>query len=165
MTGVDHLAGRGIIDRSQVGVTGWSNGGILTLALITRDPSLKAAVAGAGTVDENSQVANTNGIVMDRMYYAQSPYQDPASFQKVLPVYQADRVRTPLLMMIGSADNAVVPASAYVTYRAYKEGSSAPVRFIVFNNMPHHMKTYATQERKVDEELSWLDRYLFSNSS
>jgi dipeptidyl aminopeptidase/acylaminoacyl peptidase len=160
-TGIDHLAGRGIINRSQVGVTGWSNGGILTLALVTRDPSLKAAVAGAGTADENSQVANTNGIVMDKMYYAKSPYQDPQAFQQVLPLYQADKRKTPLLMMIGTNDIQVDPASAWVTYRAYKEGSTAPVRFVVFKGQPHHMKTPETQARKVQEELSWLDQYLF----
>ncbi len=161
-TGIDHLADRGIINRSQVGVTGWSNGGILTLALVTRDPSLKAAVAGAGTADENSQIANTNGIVMDKMYYAKSPYQDPKAFQQLLPLYNADKRKTPLLMMIGTNDIQVDPSSAWVTYRAYKEGSTAPVRFVLFKGQPHHMKTPETQARKILEELSWLDQYLFS---
>ncbi len=160
-TGADHLASMGIINRSCVGVTGWSNGGMLTLALITKDPTLKAAIAGAGTVDENSQVANTNGIVMDEMYYNKSPFQDPFAFQQVLPIYHASDVKTPLLMMIGTNDNSVAPASAWVTYRAYKEGSTAPVRFILFRNQPHHMKTYPAQLRKVQEELNWLDQYLF----
>ncbi len=161
-SGIDVLAKKGVINRSRVGVTGWSNGGILTLALITRDPTLKAAIAGAGTADEHSQVANTNGIVMDKMYYNASPYQDPGSFQAILPIYDADKVETPLLMMIGTADNAVVPGSAWVTYRAYKEGSRAPVRFLLFQGMPHHMKTRETQLRKVQEELDWLERYLLT---
>jgi dipeptidyl aminopeptidase/acylaminoacyl peptidase len=161
-TGIDHLARQGIINRSRVGVTGWSNGGILTLALVTKDPTLKAAVAGAGTVDENSQVANTNGIVMDKMYYEKSPYQDPQAFQPVLPLYQADRRKTPLLMMIGTNDIQVEPASAWVTYRAYREASTAPLRFVLFRGQPHHMKTPETQERKVREEIDWLDQYLLS---
>lgn len=161
-TGISHLASRGIINRSLVGVTGWSNGGILTLALVTEEPSLKAAVAGAGTADENSQIANTNGIVMDKMYYAKSPYQDPQAFLDVLPIYQADKRRTPLLMMIGTDDIQVDPAGAWVTYRAYKEGSPAPIRFVLFKDQPHHMTTPETQARKVQEELSWLDQYLFS---
>ncbi|MBN2735237.1 MAG: S9 family peptidase [Methanomicrobiaceae archaeon] len=162
MTGIDHLAELGIINRSQVGVTGWSNGGILTLALITKDPTLKAAVSGAGTADENSQIANTNGIVMDKMYYENSPYQDPSAFQN-LPLYQAVNVKTPLLMMIGTKDPQVDPSSAWVTYRAYKEGSQAPVRFVLFKDQPHHMTTPETQARKIQEELNWLDRYLFSS--
>jgi dipeptidyl aminopeptidase/acylaminoacyl peptidase len=99
--------------------------------------------------------------VMDKMYYAKSPYQDPQAFRQ-LPLYQADKVRTPLLMMIGTSDMQVDPASAWVTYRAYKEGSTAPVRFILFKGQPHHMTTPETQARKVQEELGWLDQYLFS---
>jgi dipeptidyl aminopeptidase/acylaminoacyl peptidase len=164
-TGVEHLAAKGVINPSQVGVTGWSNGGILTLALITRDRTFKAAVAGAGTADENSQIANTNGIVMDKMYYNRTPYQDPESFRRIIPLYHASRVQTPLLMMEGTDDDEVVPASAWVTYRAFKEGSHAPVRFVLFKGQPHHPQTYQDQLRKVLEELGWLDRYILSPSS
>lgn len=161
-SGIDYLTGKGIINRSRVGITGWSNGGILALALITKDQKLKVAVAGAGTADDNSEVATTNGIVMDEMYYNQSPYQDPQSFLPIVPIYQAKSVRTPLLMMIGTADVQVEPASAWITYRAYKQGSTAPVRFIIFPGQPHHMNTPDTQARKIEEELGWLDRYLFT---
>ena len=163
-TGIEHMATQGIINRSQVGITGWSNGGVLAFALIPRDPTIKAAVAGAGTGDENSQIANTNGIVMDKMYYNRTPYQDPESFRQVIPLYHAKDVETPLLMMVGTNDSEIVPASAWVTYRAFKEESKAPVRFILFNGQPHHPKTYENQLRKVLEELGWLDRYLLSLS-
>ena len=160
--GIDHLAARGIINRSQVGVTGWSNGGILSLALIVQDPTIRAAVSGAGSADDFSQVANTNGIVMNKMYYEKSPYEDPQAYVTISPVFRADARRTPLLMMIGTDDIQVDPAGAWVTYRAYKEGSPAPIRFLLFRDQPHHMTTVATQNRKVQEELDWLDRYLLS---
>ncbi|PKL66094.1 MAG: S9 family peptidase [Methanomicrobiales archaeon HGW-Methanomicrobiales-3] len=161
-TGVNHLAARGIINRSEVGVTGWSNGGILSLALIVKDPTIRAAVSGAGSADDFSQVANTNGIVMNKMYYAKSPYEDPEAYVNISPVFRAEKRRTPLLMMIGTDDIQVDPAGAWVTYRAYKEGSPAPIRFLLFQNQPHHMTTVATQNRKVQEELAWLDQYLLS---
>jgi dipeptidyl aminopeptidase/acylaminoacyl peptidase len=164
-TGIEHLATEGIINRSRVGITGWSNGGVLALALITRDRTIKAAVAGAGTVDDNSQIANTNGIVMDKVYYSRTPYLDPESFRQIIPLYHAKDVQTPLLMMVGADDNEIVPASAWVTYRAFKEESQAPVRFILFKGQPHHPKTYGNQLRKVLEELGWLNRYLLSPSS
>jgi dipeptidyl aminopeptidase/acylaminoacyl peptidase len=164
-TGIEHMATQGIINRSQVGINGWSNGGVLALALITRDPTIKAAVAGAGTGDENSQIANTNGIVMDKIYYNRTPYQDPESFRQLIPLYHASDVQTPLLMMVGTNDGEIVPASAWVTYRAFKEESRASVRFILFNGQLHHPQTYENQLRKVLEELGWLDRYLLSPPS
>jgi dipeptidyl aminopeptidase/acylaminoacyl peptidase len=161
--GIDHLAARGIINRSQVGVTGWSNGGILTLALVTRDPAIRAAVSGAGTGDDFSQLATTNGIVMNKMYYRKSPYEDPQAYAAISPMFQAGARKTPLLMMIGTNDIQVDPSGTWVTYRAFREGSPAPIRFIVFPGQPHHMKTVETQDRKVREELAWLDRYLLAS--
>jgi len=129
---------------------------------VVNDPTIRAAVSGAGSADDFSQVANTNGIVMNKMYYNKSPYEDPQAYLAILPVFQAEKRRTPLLMMIGTDDIQVDPAGAWVTYRAYKEGSPAPIRFLLFQNQPHHMTTMETQNRKVQEELAWLDRYLLS---
>ena len=78
--GIEYLADRGIIDEDRMGTTGWSNGGILTLAWITTYDGLKAAVAGAGTADQNSQFSNTNGAVMTKMYFDETPFQDPEAY-------------------------------------------------------------------------------------
>ncbi|WP_048151238.1 alpha/beta hydrolase family protein, partial [Methanolacinia paynteri] len=164
ISGKEYLDEQGIINLSQTASTGWSNGGILTLALITKDTSLKAAIAGAGTAEDQAQNANTNGMIMTKMYYGESPYQDPEMFLDILPIYNAANVTTPLLMMIGTEDANVEPASAITTYRTYLEGSSAPVRFLMFPGEKHHPTTYVHQYRKVREELDWLDKYLFSSS-
>ncbi len=162
LAGKDYLTDLGIIDPSKTASTGWSNGGILTLALITEDTSLKAAISGAGTAEGNALIANTNGIVMTKMYYGETPYQNPVMFLDILPVYNAENVRTPLLMMIGSEDTSVEPSSAIATYMTFIEDGSAPVRFLVFPGETHHPSTYVHQYRKVEEELGWLDKYLFS---
>ena len=164
ISGKKYLAEKDIINLSQTASTGWSNGGILTLALITKDTSLKAAIAGAGTAEDQAQNANTNGMIMTKMYYGESPYQDPEMFLDILPIYNAANVTTPLLMMIGTEDANVEPASAITTYRTYLEGSSAPVRFLMFPGEKHHPTTYVHQYRKVEEELDWLDKYLFLSS-
>ncbi|HOJ97719.1 MAG TPA: prolyl oligopeptidase family serine peptidase, partial [Methanospirillum sp.] len=160
MKGIEHLSQQGIIDKNRVGVTGWSNGGILTLNWITQDPSLKVAVAGAGYADENSQVSNTNGIVMNRMYHEYSPFENPEYYLPIMGVYNAENVKTPLLMLQGTEDDSVAPASALSTYRAYKMASNADVRMILFKDQPHHMKTYPNQLRKVSEEIDWLSKGL-----
>ena len=160
MKGIAYLSDNGIIDKNRIGVTGWSNGGILTLYWITQDPSLRVAVAGAGYADENSQVSNTNGIVMNRMYHEYTPFENPEYYLPIMGVYNADNVETPLLMLQGTEDNSVAPASALSTYRAYKMASKADVRMILFKGQPHHMKTYPNQLRKVSEEIDWLSKGL-----
>jgi len=158
--GVEYLAKRGIIDEDKVGTTGWSNGGILTLAWITTYDGLKAAVSGAGMADQNSQFSNTNGAVMTKMYFDQTPFQDPESYIPIMGAFHAENITTPLLMLNGMEDNSVVPASAISTYRAYKEGSGAEVEMILFKGEPHHLKRYQNQIRKVDEEIGWLEKYI-----
>ncbi len=158
--GIDYLAKRGIIDAERTGSTGWSNGGILTLAWITTYDGLKAAVAGAGMADQNSQFSNTNGAVMTKMYYNQTPFQDPEAYIPLMGAYHAENVTTPLLMLNGMNDDSVSPASAVSTYRAYKEASTADVRMVLFKGEPHHLTKHQNQVRKVDEEIGWLKNYL-----
>ncbi|MBN1166360.1 MAG: S9 family peptidase [Methanospirillaceae archaeon] len=163
--GVSYLAEKGIIDPERVGSTGWSNGGILSIAWATRDPSLKAAVVGAGYADENSQLANTNGMVMNRMYHNKTPFEDPEAYIPVMGVYHAGAVQTPILMFQGTKDNSVVPAGAISTYRAYKQAGNADVQMILFVDEPHHCRNYPNQQRKVMEEIAWLTRGLLPDSS
>ena len=162
MKGVENLSEQGIIDKDRVGVTGWSWGGILTLEWVTQDPSLKAAVVGAGYADENSQISNTNGIVMNKMYHEYTPFEKPEYYIPIMGVYKAENVENPILMLHGTKDNSVVPASAMSTYRAYKMASKADVQMILFKDEPHHMKHYPNQIRKVSEEIDWLKKGIFS---
>jgi len=160
MKGVQFLAGEGIIDPERIGITGWSNGGILPLYWITQDASLKAAVAGAGSADEYGQIAYINGMVMNLMYQNKPPFEDPEAYISMLGLYQAENIKTPLLMFNGTVDQAVVPAGAMTTYRAYKRGSQAEVKQILFPDEPHHLGHYENQLRKVMEEINWLAKIL-----
>ena len=161
--GIEYLDNKGIIDTNKIAATGWSNGGILTLSFITKYQGLKAAVSGAGTANEYAQVANSNGIVMNRMYHDKTPFEDPDYYRPLLGVYHTQNVTTPLLMLQGTTDNAVVPEGAIATYRAYKMGSKSEVRMVIFKGEPHHMKHYDTQLRKVTEEITWITSHLFSS--
>jgi len=161
--GIEYLDSKGVIDTDKIATTGWSNGGILTLAFITRFNGLKAAVSGAGTADEHAQVANTNGIVMNRMYNDKTPFQNQNYYDPILSVYHTENVTTPLLMLQGTEDQAVDPDGAIATYRAYRMGSKSDVKLILFEGEPHHMKHYDTQLRKVTEEISWITSHLFSS--
>ena len=162
---IDYLSEKGVIDKNKVATTGWSNGGFLNLGWITMYDGLKAAVAGAGSADENSEDAYINGIIMNKMYYDNTPFVDPESYIPIKGVYNADKVNTPLLMFQGTKDFSVVPPSAVTTYRAYKMGSKTDVEMIIFKDEPHHLEIYSNQLRKVTEEINWLTSHLFLESN
>ena len=96
--GVDALVARGLADPDRLGVLGWSNGAILTSALIARTTRFKAAAAGAGGAEWVADWATCEfGDEFDRYYFGKSPLEDPQLYVKLAPLYQFDKVRTPTL--------------------------------------------------------------------
>lgn len=165
LKGVDALIAKGFVDPDKLGVTGWSNGGILTTALTTTTTRFKAAVAGAGDVDWVSDWANCEfGETFDRFYFGKSLFEDPQLYARKSPFYQLDKVRTPTLIIFGTDDRAVPTQQGWMHYRALQQVGKTDVRFVLFPGEKHGPKKYAHQKRKLEEELAWFDKHLFKSS-
>lgn len=160
--GVDALIARGLVDPEQLGVMGWSNGGILTIALTVHTARYKVASAGAGDVDWASDWGNCAfGGAFDTYYLGKPPYQDPQLYVDKSPFYKLDRVHTPTIIFFGSEDRAVPTQQGWMHFRALQQLEKTDVRFVLFPGEEHGLKKLTSQRRKVEEELAWLDRYLF----
>ncbi len=160
--GVDSLIDRGLVDPGRLGIMGWSNGGILTNALIVRTTRYKAAVSGAGTVEYVSDWANCEfGEAFDRFYLGRSPLEDPQLYHKKSPFFQLDKVRTPTLIFFGSEDRVVPTQQGWLLYRGLQQLARADVRLVLFAGEAHGLKKPQHQRRKLEEELAWFDRRLF----
>jgi len=159
--GIDYISKRGLVDRGRLGVTGWSNGGTLTLAMITADKSIRAASVGAAWGEWNAMYETRNGIGMSKVYIGANPYLEPWEYADLSPYIYAGRVETPLLMFMGTNDVQVPSASEMITYRLFKEQSNAPVEMYVFNGEGHTFVSPESWEFKIKKELEWFDEYLF----
>lgn len=163
--GIDYLSERGLVDRERLGVTGWSNGGTLTLAIITADTSIRAASVGAAWGEWNAMYETRNGIGMNKVYIGANPYLEPWEYQELSPCYNAWRVETPLLMFMGTNDVQVPSASERITYRLFREQSNAPVEMYVFSGEGHTFASPESWEFKIEKELEWFDEYLFAEET
>ncbi|HKV39259.1 MAG TPA: prolyl oligopeptidase family serine peptidase, partial [Blastocatellia bacterium] len=107
--GIDYLIGRGLIDADRMGVMGWSNGSILTIALTVDTPDrFKVASAGAGDVEWISDWGNAQfGASFDNYYFGASPLENPSLYIKKSPFFKMDRVRTPTIIYFGTQDTNV----------------------------------------------------------
>ena len=160
--GVDALVARGLVDADRQGVLGWSNGAILTMALLTRSPRWKAAAAGAGGAEWVADWGTCEfGDEFDRYYFGKSPLEDPQLYLKLAPLYQFDKVRTPTLLFQGDADRTVPVHHAWTQFRALQQVGKAEVRLVLFPGEKHELEKLAHQRRKLEEELAWFDKYLF----
>jgi dipeptidyl aminopeptidase/acylaminoacyl peptidase len=163
--GVDALIERGWVDRERLGVMGWSNGGILTIALTVSTTRYKAASAGAGDVDWTSDWGNCAfGAAFDHYYLGASPFQDPERYIHKSPFYHLDRVCTPTIIFFGEQDTSVPTQQGWMHYRALQQSGQADVRFVLFPGEKHSLQKLSHQRRKLQEELAWFDRHLFQTA-
>lgn len=161
--GVDEFVRRGLFHPDSIVAAGWSNGAILSIALAVEDPErYRALIAGAGDVEWISDWANVDfGASFDNYYFGASPLEDPQRYIELSPYFRLDRMRAPTLIFFGTEDRNVPPSQGWNLYRALQQLGHTEVRFVLFPGEPHGPRKPPHQRRKVEEELRWLDRYLW----
>ncbi len=169
-SGIRSLDERGLVDTSRMGLVGWSNGAILSIAALTHgadhapgfDYSFKACAPGAGDVNWTSDYGTCSfGASFDDFYFGGPPWTHPERYLAKSPLFRAEEVTTPTIIFFGTKDRAVPTEQGWQWFRALNRVGKAPVRFLLFPDQPHGLEKLTHQRRKLQEELAWFDRYLF----
>ena len=114
--GVQALLARGFVDPNGLGIQGQSWGGYQTAYIITQTPLFRAAMAGAPVADMFSAYGGIRwqtGLARSFQYeHTQSRiggsiWQLPMRYMENSPLFWADRITTPLLMMSNDGDGSV----------------------------------------------------------
>jgi dipeptidyl aminopeptidase/acylaminoacyl peptidase len=165
--GVDYLIEKGFVDPDRIATLGWSNGSILSTSLIVTYPDrYKVASVGAGDVEWISDWGNVVfGDSFDSYYFGKSPMEDPQLYLKKSPFFKMDKVKAPVLIFHGTADNQVPPAQSWSYFRALQYYGKVPVKFVIFPGEPHGPRKLTHQMRKVEEEMAWFDKYFFKTAA
>jgi len=112
---IDAAVAAGVVDRSKVGLQGHSWGGYETAFLITQ-ADFAAAVAGApltnmismySSIYFNSGSANQPIFESSQGRFKGGYWDNLEAYQRNSPVYYAERVRTPLIILHNDKDGAV----------------------------------------------------------
>jgi dipeptidyl aminopeptidase/acylaminoacyl peptidase len=160
--GVDYLIGQGKIDENKLGIIGWSNGAILGTALTIHTDRYKVASLGAGDVNWTSDYGNCSfGVSFDNYYFGGPPWEIPQEYIRLSPLFQMQKVTTPILIFHGDKDVNVPYEQGWEFYRALQQIGKAPVRFISFPGEAHSPRKLVHMRRKVSEEIRWIETYLF----
>ncbi|HET6763826.1 MAG TPA: prolyl oligopeptidase family serine peptidase, partial [Longimicrobiaceae bacterium] len=114
--GVNALIARGFVDPNAVGLQGQSWGGYQTAYIITQTPMFRAAMAGAPVANMTSAYGGIRwqtGLARAFQYeHGQSRiggslWQSPMRYLENSPLFQADRITTPLFIMSNDGDGSV----------------------------------------------------------
>lgn len=147
LPGVTALIARGYVDPQRIGIQGQSWGGYQVAHLITRTNMFRAACAGAPV---SNMFSAYGGIrwgsgLLRQMQYEQgqsriggSIWERPLLYMENSPLFWADRVTTPLLMMANDRDGAVPWYQSIEFYSALRR-MEKPVWLVVYNGEDHNL--------------------------
>jgi dipeptidyl aminopeptidase/acylaminoacyl peptidase len=159
LAGVDALVKDGIANANQLAIGGYSYGGYLTNWLITQTTRFKAAVTGAGGVENVADWGNDDSTVDDAYVLGGKPWEAPDRYNSEAAIFRINKVRTPTHMVAGGDDIRVPVLEDYLLDRALHE-LNVPSDLLIFPGEGHSLAKNPWHGKiKVREELKWLTKY------
>ena len=143
--GVTSLIEKGFIDKDNIGVQGHSWGGYQIAYLVTKTDIFKAAEAGAPVPNMISAYGGIRwwtGLSRQFQYeHTQSriggtPWEYPARYVENSPIFNLDKVNTPLLIMHNDADGHVPWYQGIELFVSLRR-LGKPSWFLNYNDEPH----------------------------
>ena len=151
---IDEGARLGVVDRHRVAVMGHSYGAFMTANLLAHSDLFKAGIARSGAYN---RTLTPFGFQNEERTY----WQAPEIYYKMSPFSYADKIKTPILLIHGEADNnsGTFPLQSERLFSAIK-GEGGTVRFVL---LPLESHGYAGRESVLHmfwEMNNWLTTYV-----
>ncbi len=168
LPGVTSLISKGFVDEKHIGIQGHSWGGYQTAYLITRTNLFAAAEAGAPVVNMISAYGGVRWESgLSRMFqYEKSQsrlggtlWEKPLLYLENSPIFFADKVQTPLLMMHNDADGAV-PWYQGIEYYMAMRRLNKPVWMLNYNGQGHGLTQRQDRTDFAIRMMQFFDHYL-----
>ena len=153
------------IDSSKVGCIGASYGGFMTMYLTTQTDFFSAAISHAGISSISSYWGEGYwGYLYSQVASAESfPWNNKELYVEQSPLFHADKVTTPILLLHGNSDTNVPPGESRQFYTALKL-LKKEVELIEIDQQDHHIKDYKKRILWQKTILAWFDKNLKSQS-
>jgi len=155
------LAAHPYIDRKALGAMGASYGGFLTQYLSTQTDIFAAYISHAGISDitsywgEGEWGYSYSGIATAGSF----PWNRKDIYVGHSPLFMADRVSAPMLLLHGSIDNNVPPGESYQMFAALKL-LGKEVSLVTFDNQYHFIMDYPKRIQWMKTIMAWWDKHL-----
>ncbi len=163
MAATEHvLAVHPYLDRAAMGIYGGSYGGFMTDYLVTHTDMYSAAVSMYGISDLMTYFGQGAwGVTYgDMALGGRNPWDDPRYFIEHSPVFQADQVKTPLLLLHGLVDTNVTTGQSIQLFTELSV-LDKPVEMVLFPQENHGISgTWKNRAAHRTMLLEWFDRWL-----
>lgn len=151
---IDYGAALGVVDPKRVAVMGHSYGAFMTANLLAHSDMFRAGIARSGAYN---RTLTPYGFQAEERTY----WQAPEVYTKMSPFSYADKIKTPLLMIHGEADDnqGTFPIQSERFYAALK-GQGATVRLVWLPLEAHGYEAHESVQHMLWEMSRWLDTYV-----
>ena len=151
---IDKAVEMGVADRTRVCVGGHSYGAFMTANLLAHSDLFRAGVALSGAYN---RTLTPFGFQAER----RSLWEAKEIYSNLSPFMQADKIKTPLLLIHGENDNnsGTFPIQSQRMYHAIK-GNGGTVRLCM---LPYESHSYTARESVLHthaETIKWLNHYV-----
>jgi dipeptidyl aminopeptidase/acylaminoacyl peptidase len=151
---IDKGVEMGVVDPDRVGVFGHSYGAFMTANLLAHTRLFHAAVAESGAYN---RTLTPFGFQAESRTF----WEAPDVYTKMSPFWFADKIKTPVLLIHGEADDntGTFPIQSERLYAAIR-GNGGTVRLVMLPSEAHAYRGKESMEHVLFEELAWFDTYL-----
>jgi dipeptidyl aminopeptidase/acylaminoacyl peptidase len=155
----NYLVEKGIADEKNMGIGGWSYGGILTNYTIATDTRFKAAASGAGSSLQLTMYGIDQYITQYETELG-TPWKNPKKWMDLsYPFFNADKIKTPTMFMASEKDFNVPTAGAEQMYQALRS-VGVPAQLIIYPGQFHGITTPTYLIDRYERYLKWFGKYL-----
>jgi dipeptidyl aminopeptidase/acylaminoacyl peptidase len=151
---IDKAVEMGVTDRNRVGVGGHSYGAFMTANLLAHSNLFRAGIARSGAYN---RTLTAFGFQNER----RTLWEAPELYLKVSPFMYADKIKAPILLIHGEADNnsGTFPIQSERMYQALK-GNGGNVRYVTLPYEAHGYSARESVEHTLWEMINWFDKYV-----
>lgn len=151
---IDAVDELGYIDRDKVAVGGHSYGAFMTANLLSHSDLFAAGIARSGAYN---RTLTPFGFQSEERSY----WDSPETYYTMSPFMHADKMKTPLLLIHGVADNnsGTYPLQSERYFNALK-GLGAPVRLVMLPKESHGYRAKESIMHMLWEQDQWLEKHV-----
>lgn len=165
----------GYADPDRIGLQGHSWGGYQSSFILTQTDMFKCVVTGAPPTDIESFYNNIYGnsgtnhtgimeIGQVRMGRNVNPWNSREIYQRENPMFHAQNIKVPFMILHGTADGAVDWTQGLEFYNAARR-LGKEVIFLSYPGEPHHLRREANQKDFQIRMKAYFDHYLMDKEA
>jgi dipeptidyl aminopeptidase/acylaminoacyl peptidase len=156
---IDKAVEIGVTDPARVGVGGHSYGAFMTDTLLAHCDYFKAGIAESGAPN---RTLTPFGFQSER----RTLWTAPKLYTDISPFMYADKIKTPLLLIHGEADDndGTFPIQSGRMYEAVR-GNGGTTRLVFLPFEAHGYRGKETIEHVLWEKFAWFDKYVKNASA